>query len=88
MIGLVKVGWDCNEILNELEESVLDDRLDEIENSVDLLRGLVDEKEENMVNNVRERVNVFIMLLLSPEVSLDLKEQVLEILSFVSDVNP
>ena len=41
-----------------------------------------------MVVNVRERVNVFIMLLLSPEVNLDLKEQVLEILSFVSDVNP
>ena len=30
MIGLVKVGWDCNEILNELEESVLDDKLEEI----------------------------------------------------------
>lgn len=44
MIGLVKVGWDCNEILNELEESILDEKIEEIENSVDLLRGLVDEK--------------------------------------------
>jgi hypothetical protein len=30
MIGLVKVGWDCREILNELEEAVLDDKLEEI----------------------------------------------------------
>jgi hypothetical protein len=30
MNGLVKVGWDCNEILNEIEEAVLDDRTDEV----------------------------------------------------------
>jgi len=27
MIGLVKVGWDCNEILNELEEAIFDDKI-------------------------------------------------------------
>jgi hypothetical protein len=45
MTGLVKVGWDCNEILNEIEEAVLDDRTDEVENALDLLRGLMDEKD-------------------------------------------
>ena len=70
MTGLVKVGWDCNEIINEIEEAVLDDRCEDIENSIDLLRGLIDEREENMINNVRERVDVFIKLLLSTEVSI------------------
>lgn len=27
MIGLVKVGWNCNEILNELEEAIFDDKI-------------------------------------------------------------
>ena len=41
-----------------------------------------------MVNSVRDRVDVFIKLLLSNEVSIEIKEQALEILSFISDVNP
>lgn len=45
MTGLVKVGWDCNEIVSEIEEAVLEDRVEDIENSLDLLRGLMDEKD-------------------------------------------
>ena len=87
MTGLVKVGWDCGEIISEIEEAVLEDRCEDVENSIDLLRGLIDEREENMIVSVRDRLNTFIRVLLSTEISIDIKEQVLEILSFVSDAN-
>ncbi len=87
MTGLVKVGWDCNQIVSEIEEAVLEDRVEDIENSLDLLRGLMDEKDENMITHVRDRVGVFLKIVMSSEVSVQIKEQALEILSFVTDVN-
>lgn len=40
-----------------------------------------------MVHGVKDGVGVFIKVLMSGEVGVEIKEQVLEILSFVSDVN-
>lgn len=34
MTGLVKVGWDCSEIIREIEEAVLDDRAEDCENAI------------------------------------------------------
>lgn len=45
MNGLVKVGWDCNSILVDINSSILEDKIEEVEGSVELLRGLIDERE-------------------------------------------
>jgi hypothetical protein len=45
MNGLVKVGWDCSQILREINTAILDDRLEDVEGSVELLRGLIDERD-------------------------------------------
>ncbi len=42
MNGLVKVGWDCSQILKDINSAILDDRLEDVEGSVELLRGLID----------------------------------------------
>ena len=42
MNGLVKVGWDCAQILREINEAILDDKLEDVEGGVELLRGLID----------------------------------------------
>jgi hypothetical protein len=42
MTGLVKVGWDCQRIITNLENAVSEEEIDTIQGSVDLLRGLVD----------------------------------------------
>lgn len=40
-----------------------------------------------MITHVRDRVGVFLKIVMSAEVSVEIKEQALEILSFVTDVN-
>lgn len=55
--------------MSEIEEAVLEDRVEDIENSLDLLRGLMDEKDENMITHVRDRVGVFLKIVMSSEVS-------------------
>jgi hypothetical protein len=42
MTGLVRVGWDCNEIVRQIQEGLDNDNTEEIEIGVDLIRGLVD----------------------------------------------
>ena len=34
MNGLVKVGWDCSQILKDISAAILDDRLEDVEGSV------------------------------------------------------
>lgn len=34
MNGLVKVGWDCAQILKDINSAILDDRLDDVEGSI------------------------------------------------------
>lgn len=60
-----------------MEDAVIDDRLEEVEGGLDLLRGLMDERDEGMVNGVKERVGVFIKILISQEMSIEIKEQTL-----------
>ena len=42
MNGLVKVGWDCTQILKDAHNAILDDKFEEVEGSIELLRGLID----------------------------------------------
>jgi hypothetical protein len=37
---------------------------------LEILRGLMDEKDENMIINVRERVGVFLKILMSSEITI------------------
>ena len=30
MNGLVKVGWDCQQILKEIDQAILDDKIEEV----------------------------------------------------------
>ena len=45
MNGLVKVGWDCNQILKDINNAILDDKYEDVECSIELLRGLIDERD-------------------------------------------
>lgn len=45
MNGLVKVGWDCNQILKDINSAILDEKYENVESSVELLRGLIDERD-------------------------------------------
>ena len=45
MHGLVKVGWDCQRILDDMHAALLDERIEDVEGSVELLRGLIDERD-------------------------------------------
>lgn len=47
----------------------MDDKVEEVESSLDLLRGLMDEKDENMITYVRDRVNVFLKIIMSSEMT-------------------
>lgn len=86
MSGLVKVGWDVNQIIHELHHAILNDKVEDVESSLELLRGLADERDDSLIDAVAENLSVFVCVLLSAEVSIDIKEQVMEILSFVSDI--
>lgn len=44
MTGLVKVGWDCKVIVNQIAEGIANDNNEDIEIGVDMIRGLVDER--------------------------------------------
>jgi hypothetical protein len=45
MTGLVKVGWDCNEIVRQLREGLESDSPEDIDVAVDMIRGLIDEQD-------------------------------------------
>ena len=42
MTGLVKVGWDCRVIINQIVDGMVNDSIEDVEIGVDLIRGLVD----------------------------------------------
>ena len=87
MNGLVKVGWDCAQILREINAAILEDRLEDVEGSVELLRGLIDEREETLAPAVTQNVKALLRVLMSVEVSMEIKEQIFEILAFVTDIS-
>jgi hypothetical protein len=87
MNGLVKVGWDCNQILSDIGNAILDEKLEEVEASVELLRGLIDERDETMAPAVSKNIKALLRVLMSTEVSIEVKEQIFEILGFVTDIS-
>lgn len=52
------------------------------------MRGLVDEREESLFTIVPENIKVFNRILMSYTVNVEVKEQVFEILAFVTDSSP
>lgn len=48
MNGLVKVGWDCRVIINQIIDGIANDSIEDVEIGIDLIRGLVDEREETL----------------------------------------
>lgn len=42
MTGLVKVGWDCNEIVRQLKEALDKENMEDLEMNMELIRGLTD----------------------------------------------
>ena len=45
MSGLVKVGWNCEVIVRQISDGIINDNMEDIEVGVDLIKGLVDERE-------------------------------------------
>lgn len=85
MTGLVKVGWDCKVIISQIADGIVADNVEDVEIGVDLIRGLVDEREETLEDIVIDNLDVFAKLFVSstPEI----KETVLEILAYISDLS-
>mgnify|MGYP000980942091 CR=1 FL=1 len=48
MTGLVKVGWDCNEIVRQMREGLETENIEDIEMGIDMIRGLIVERDENV----------------------------------------
>ena len=72
-------------IVEQIVEGVTNDDLDEVEIGVDLIRGLVDEREETLEEIVVENLDVFVKLFVSS--TQEVKETVLEILAYISDLS-
>ena len=70
MNGLVKVGWDCNQILRDINNSSLDDKYDEVEGSIELLRGLIDERDENVAPAVTHNIKALLRVLMCSNVNI------------------
>lgn len=64
MNGLVKVGWDCTQILKDIHSAILDDRYEDVEGAVELLRGLIDERDETLAPAVTQNIKVFLRVLM------------------------
>ena len=52
-----------------------------------MLRGLIDERDENLAPSVTKQIKSLLRVLMSLEVAIETKEQVFEILVFVTDVS-
>lgn len=85
--GLVKVGWDCNQILREINNAILEDKLEDVEGSVELLRGLIDERDETLAPAITQNIKALLRVLMSNDISIEIKEQIFEILAFVTDIS-
>lgn len=48
MTGLVKVGWDCRVIVKQIIEGIDSEAIEDVQIGVDLIRGLVNEREESL----------------------------------------
>lgn len=85
MTGLVKVGWDCNEIIRQIREGLDNENHEDIEMGVDMIRGLIEEQDENVGGTVVANLETFVKLyaVAVPEV----RETLLEIFAFVSEIN-
>lgn len=70
MNGLVKVGWDCNQILKDINNAILDDKYEDVESSVELLRGLIDERDETLSPAVTQNIKVLLRVLMSIDISI------------------
>jgi len=67
MNGLVKVGWDCHRILSDISNGILEDKIEEVEASVELLRGLIDERDETLAPAVTKHIRTLLRVLMSTE---------------------
>jgi len=76
MNGLVKVGWDCNQILKDINSAILDDKYEDVEGSIELLRGLIDERDENVAPAVTQNIKTLLRVLMSYHVNIEVKEQI------------
>jgi ABC-type branched-subunit amino acid transport system ATPase component len=52
-----------------------------------LLRGLIDERDETLAPAVTQNIKVFLRVLMCNEVTIEVKEQIFEILAFVTDIS-
>lgn len=76
MNGLVKVGWDCTQIFKNISSALLEDKFEDVEGSIELLRGLIDEKDENLAPSVTHNLKILLRCLMSIEVPIEVKEQI------------
>lgn len=65
MTGLVKVGWDCNEIIRQIREGLENDNTEDIDMGVDMIRGLIDEQDENVGGIIVGNLETFVKLFAS-----------------------
>lgn len=65
--SLTNIGWDCTRLINHIEEYLEKDSLEDLETGIDLLKTLVEEKEEICEELVISKIEFFARLLLHQE---------------------
>lgn len=59
--------------------------MEDLESAVELLRGLIDERDENLAPAVTQNIQPLLRVIMSNDVNIEIKEEIFEILAFVSD---
>ena len=81
--SLTRVGLDCEQLFNVIEQFLERQTYEDIETGIDLLRALVEQKEEACEQVVTNKIDYFARLLVysSPEI----RQSILEIFAYLSD---
>ncbi len=71
--------------MRDLDTALLNDKIEEVEMRIELLKGLTDEREDSLSQIIVEHIKVLNRALLYTDLSIEYKEQIFEILSFGAD---
>lgn len=61
---MTRVGWDCKELLILIEDYFEKDTLEDLETGIDLMRAIVEDREELCEDIITRKIDMFCRLLM------------------------
>ena len=81
--SLTNIGWNYTKLFDHIEEYIEKDSIEDLETGIDLLKTLVEEKEEICEELIIYKMDFFVRLLLHQEFFI--REAILEIFAYLTD---